>query len=68
MLSITPLKIISNIVTDKKIMKDYSRYLELYQVDELKELFDKYGWEASDDIVVEMAGTRRKQAMDEVLE
>ena len=39
-------------------MKDYSRYLELYQVDELKELFDKYGWEASDDIVVEMAGTQ----------
>ena len=29
-------------------MKDYSRYLELYQVDELKDLFDKYGWEASD--------------------
>ena len=39
-------------------MKDYSRYLELYQVDELKDLFDKYGWEASDDIVVEMAGTQ----------
>ena len=39
-------------------MKDYSRYLELYQVDELKELFDKYGWEASDEIVVEMAGTQ----------
>ena len=39
-------------------MKDYSRYLELYQIDELKELFDKYGWEASDDIVVEMAGTQ----------
>ena len=39
-------------------MKDYSRYLELYQIDELKDLFDKYGWEASDDIVVEMAGTQ----------
>jgi ABC-type uncharacterized transport system involved in gliding motility auxiliary subunit len=39
-------------------MKDYSRYLELRQVDELKNLFDKYGWEASDDIVVEMAGTQ----------
>ena len=39
-------------------MKDYSRYLELRQVDELKDLFDKYGWEASDDIVVEMAGTQ----------
>ena len=39
-------------------MKDYSRYLELYQVDELKELFDKYGWEASDDVVIEMAGTQ----------
>ena len=39
-------------------MKDYSRYLELYQVDELKELFDKYGWEESDDVVIEMAGTQ----------
>ena len=39
-------------------MKDYSRYLELRQVDELKDLFDKYGWETSDDIVVEMAGTQ----------
>ena len=39
-------------------MKDYSLYLELRQVDELKDLFDKYGWEASDDIVVEMAGTQ----------
>ena len=39
-------------------MKDYSRYLELYQIDELKDLFDKYGWEESDNIVVEMAGTQ----------
>ena len=39
-------------------MKDYSRYLELSQIDELKDLFDKYGWEASDDIVIEMAGTQ----------
>ena len=39
-------------------MKDYSLYLELRQVDELKDLFDKYGWETSDDIVVEMAGTQ----------
>ena len=38
-------------------MKDYSRYLELYQIDELKDLFDKYGWEESDDVVIEMAGT-----------
>ena len=41
-----------------KTMEEYSRYLELRQVDELKDLFDKYGWEASDDIVVEMAGTQ----------
>ena len=39
-------------------MKDYSRYLELYQIDELKDLFDKYGWEESDDVVIEMAGTQ----------
>ena len=35
----------------------YSRFLELYQVSELKELFEKFGWEASDDIVVEIGGT-----------
>ena len=39
-------------------MKDYSQYLELYQIDELKDLFDKYGWEESDDVVIEMAGTQ----------
>ena len=39
-------------------MKDYSWYLELYQIDELKDLFDKYGWEESDDVVIEMAGTQ----------
>ena len=39
-------------------MKDYSRYFELYQIDELKDLFDKYGWEESDDVVIEMAGTQ----------
>jgi hypothetical protein len=41
-----------------KTMEDYSRYLELRQIDELKDLFDRYGWEASDNIVVEMAGTQ----------
>ena len=35
----------------------YSRFLELSQVSELKELFEKFGWEASDDIVVEIGGT-----------
>ena len=48
---------------EERIMNDildepYSRYLELRQIDELKDLFDKYGWEASDDIVIEMAGTQ----------
>jgi hypothetical protein len=40
------------------IIQPYSRYLEFSQVDEIKQLFDKYGWEASDDIVIEMAGTQ----------
>jgi hypothetical protein len=40
------------------IKYDYSRYLEFSQIDELKDLFDRYGWQASDNIVVEMAGTQ----------
>ena len=40
------------------IDEPYSRFLELYQVDEIKQLIDIYGWEASDDIVIEMAGTQ----------
>ena len=40
------------------IDEPYSRFLELYQVDEIKQLMDIYGWEASDDIVIEMAGTQ----------
>jgi hypothetical protein len=42
----------------ENITEPYSRYLELSQVDEIKQLFDKYGWEASDNIVIEMAGTQ----------
>jgi len=40
------------------INEPYSRFLELYQVDEIKQLIEIYGWEASDDIVIEMAGTQ----------
>lgn len=40
------------------IGEPYSRFLELSQVDEIKQLIDIYGWEASDDIVIEMAGTQ----------
>ena len=48
---------------EERIMNDildepYSRFLELSQIDEIKQLIDKYGWEASDDIVIEMAGTQ----------
>ena len=43
---------------EERIMEDiiepYSRYLEFSQVDEIKQLFDEYGWKASDDIVIEM--------------
>jgi hypothetical protein len=35
----------------------YSRFLELSQVSELKELFEKFGWEASDEIDIEIGGT-----------
>jgi len=48
---------------EENVMSDildepYSRYLELSQVDEFKQLFERYGWEAVDNIVVEMAGTQ----------
>ena len=45
---------------EERVMSEpevYSRFLELSQVSELKELFEKFGWEASDDIVVEIGGT-----------
>ena len=43
---------------EENVMEEpYSRYLEFSQVDELKEIFDRYGWKPSDNIVVEMAGT-----------
>ena len=42
----------------KDILKPYSRYLEFSQVDEIKKIFDTYGWESSDNIVIEMAGTQ----------
>jgi hypothetical protein len=45
-------------IMDDILKEPYSRYLEFSQVDEIKQLFDKYGWEASDNIVIEMAGTQ----------
>ena len=44
---------------EENVMEElYSRYLEFSQVSELKELFDKFGWEASDEISVEIGGTQ----------
>ena len=44
---------------EENVMEEiYSRYLEFSQVDELKKLFDKFGWEPGDEISVEMAGTQ----------
>lgn len=49
---------IGNLEPEEHVMGEpYSRYLEFYQVDELREIFDKYGWEETDNIVVEMSGT-----------
>jgi len=45
---------------EERVMSEpevYSKFLELSQVAELKELFEKFGWEASDDIAVEIGGT-----------
>ena len=50
---------IGKLEPEENVMEEpYSRYLEFSQVAELKELFDKFGWEASDEISVEMAGTQ----------
>jgi hypothetical protein len=45
-------------IMDDILNEPYSRFLELSQIDEIKQLIDKYGWEASDKIVIEMAGTQ----------
>ena len=45
-------------IMDDILKEPYSRFLELSQIDEIKQLIDKYGWEASDNIVIEMAGTQ----------
>jgi hypothetical protein len=45
-------------IMDDILKEPYSRFLELSQIDEIKQLINKYGWEASDNIVIEMAGTQ----------